>query len=74
MYRRQEVDEIIAYTDEYIEQIDWVTDMYQKQHDKWEKDNDSVFIHWQLDEDEPDEKLLFSDGKIIIETHLTLQE
>ena len=26
---RQEVDEIIAYTDEYIDQIDWVTDMYQ---------------------------------------------
>ena len=57
---RQEVDEIIAYTDEYIEQIDWVTDMYQKQYDKWEKDNDSVFIHWQLDEDEPDGKYYFS--------------
>ena len=57
---RQEVDEIIAYTDEYIEQIDWVTDMYQKQYDKWEKDNDSVFIHWQLDEDEPDGIYYFS--------------
>ena len=57
---RQEVDEIIAYTDEYIEQIDWVTDMYQKQYDKWEKDNDIVFIHWQLDEDEPDGKYYFS--------------
>ena len=57
---RQEVDEIIAYTDEYIEQIDWVTDMYQKQYDKWEKDNDSVFIHWQLDDEEPDGKYYFS--------------
>ena len=57
---RQEVDEIIAYTDEYIEQIDWVTDMYQKQYDKWEKDNDSIFIHWQLDEEEPDGKYYFS--------------
>ena len=57
---RQEVDEIIAYTDEYIEQIDWVTDMYQKQYDKWEKDNDSVFIYWQLDEAEPDGKYYFS--------------
>ena len=57
---RQEVDEIIAYTDEYIEQIDWVTDMYQEQYDKWEKDNDSVFIHWQLDEEEPDGKYYFS--------------
>ncbi|MEC8599681.1 MAG: EF-hand domain-containing protein [Bacteroidota bacterium] len=57
---RQEVDEIIAYTDEYIEQINWVTDMYQKQYDKWEKDNDSVFIYWQLDEDEPDGKYYFS--------------
>ena len=57
---RQEVDEIIAYTDEYIEQIDWVTDMYQKQYDKWEKDNDSVFIYWQLDDEEPDGKYYFS--------------
>ena len=57
---RQEVDEIIAYTDEYIEQIDWVTDMYQKQYDKWEKDNDSIFIYWQLDEAEPDGKYYFS--------------
>lgn len=57
---RQEVDEIIAYTDEYIEQIDWVTNMYQKQYDKWEKDNDSVFIYWQLDEEEPDGKYYFS--------------
>ena len=57
---RQEVDEIIAYTDEYIEQIDWITDMYQKQYDKWEKDNDSVFIEWQLDEEEPDGKYYFS--------------
>ncbi|MFL2601595.1 MAG: EF-hand domain-containing protein [Flavobacteriaceae bacterium] len=57
---RQEVDEIIAYTDEYIEQIDWVTDMYQKQYDRWEKDNDSTFIYWQLDEEEPDGKYYFS--------------
>tara|TARA_Y200000002_G_scaffold216097_1_gene178322 strand:- start:256 stop:1194 length:939 start_codon:yes stop_codon:yes gene_type:complete len=57
---RQEVDEIIAYTDEYIEQIDWVTDMYQKQYDKWEKDNDSIFIYWQIDEEEPDGKYYFS--------------
>ena len=57
---RQEVDEIIAYTDEYIEQIDWVTDLYQKQYDKWEKDNDSIFIYWQLDEAEPDGKYYFS--------------
>ena len=57
---RQEVDEIIAYTDEYIEQIDWITDMYQKQYDKWEKDNDSVFIEWQSDEEEPDGKYYFS--------------
>ena len=57
---RQEVDEIIAYTDEYIEQIDWVTDMYQKQYDKWEKDNDSIFIYWQSDDEEPDGKYYFS--------------
>jgi len=51
---------ISEYTDSYIEQIDWVTAMYQKQYDKWELDNDSVFIDFVEDEEEPDGKYYFA--------------
>ena len=57
---REEVEKIIEYTDAYIEQVDWVSELYQKQYNRWEKDNDSVFIDWQLDEEEPDGKYYFS--------------
>ena len=57
---REEIDKMIAYTDAYIEQVDWVTELYQKQYDKWEKDNDSIFIDYQDDEDEPSGKYYFS--------------
>ena len=51
---------ISSYTDDYIEQIEWVSAMYQKQYDRWEQDNDSVFIDFQIDEEEPDGKYYFS--------------
>ena len=51
---------ISEYTDSYIEQIDWVTAMYQKQYEKWELDNDSVFIDFVEDEEEPDGKYYFA--------------
>jgi len=57
---REEIDKMIAYTDAYIEQVDWVTELYQKQYDKWEKDNDSIFIDYQDDEEEPSGKYYFS--------------
>ena len=57
---REEVGKMIAYTDEYINQIDWVTALYQKQYDRWEKDNDSVFIDFMEDEEEPDGKYYFA--------------
>ncbi|MGB1635017.1 MAG: EF-hand domain-containing protein, partial [Flavobacteriaceae bacterium] len=57
---REEVGKMITYTDEYIGQIDWVTELYQKQYNRWEQDNDSVFIDWQLDEEEPDGKYYFA--------------
>ena len=57
---REEVEKIIEYTDAYIEQVDWVSELYQKQYNRWEKDNDSVFIDWQLDEEEPDGKYYFA--------------
>ncbi len=57
---REEIDKMIAYTDTYIEQVDWVTAMYQKQYDRWEEDNDSIFIDFQEDEEEPDGKYYFA--------------
>tara|TARA_Y100000389_G_C17422020_1_gene497287 strand:+ start:203 stop:1141 length:939 start_codon:yes stop_codon:yes gene_type:complete len=57
---REEIDKMITYTDAYIEQVEWVTELYQKQYDKWEKDNDSIFIDYQDDEDEPSGKYYFS--------------
>lgn len=56
---REEVDKMIAYTDEYIEENKWVSEMYRKQYDRWELDNDSIFIDFQEDEEEPDGKYYF---------------
>ena len=60
MNLREEVEKIIEYTDAYIEQVDWVSELYQKQYNRWEQDNDSVFIDFQLDEEEPDGKYYFA--------------
>ena len=57
---REEIDKMIAYTDTYIEQVDWVSALYQKQYDKWEKDNDSIFIDFMDDDEEPDGKYYFA--------------
>ena len=57
---REEVGKMIGYTEDYIEQIDWVTSMYRKQYDRWEEKNDSVFIDFIEDEEEPDGKYYFS--------------
>ena len=48
------------YTDNYIERIDLVSAMYRKQYDRWEIDNDSIFIDYQVDEKEPDGKYYFA--------------
>tara|TARA_A200000113_G_scaffold193122_1_gene182578 strand:+ start:247 stop:1185 length:939 start_codon:yes stop_codon:yes gene_type:complete len=57
---REEIDKMINYTDFYIEQINWVTELYQKQYNKWDQDNDSIFIDFQEDDEEPDGKYYFS--------------
>ena len=64
---REEIEKMIVYTDSYIEQIDWVTDMYQKQYDRWEEDNDSVFIDSQDDADEPNGKYYFSPMSLYVQ-------
>lgn len=48
------------YTDEYKEEIDWVTKLYQKQYHRWEVDNDSIFLDFMEDEEEPDGKYYFA--------------
>ena len=50
---RDEIEEMIEYTEVYAEELDWVVAMFTKQFLKWEKDNDSVFIDWW---DDPEDK------------------
>ena len=56
----EELYAMSSYTDFYLEQIDWVTEMYQKQYKRWEEDNDSIFIDFQEDDEEPDGKYYFA--------------
>jgi hypothetical protein len=51
---REEVDKIISYTDEYTENLEWAVGYYDKQYQKWEVDNDSVFVDSMEDDEEPD--------------------
>ncbi|MGD1980321.1 MAG: EF-hand domain-containing protein [Flavobacteriaceae bacterium] len=64
---REEIEKMIVYTDSYIEQIDWVTDMYQRQYDRWEEDNDSIFIDSQDDAGEPNGKYYFSPMSLYVQ-------
>jgi len=57
---REEIDNIIYYTDEYTENLSWIVDFYTKQYQKWEENNDNVFIDFMEDEEEPDGKYYFA--------------
>ena len=50
---RQEVDSLLVYANTYMEQIDWVSEMYLKQYVRWEDNNDSIFIDFIEDQEEP---------------------
>jgi len=41
---RDELKSMNFYTTEYKDQIEWVSDMYKKQYERWEIDNDSIFV------------------------------
>ena len=56
---REEIDQIILYTDEYTENLNWIVNFYIKQYEKWEQDDDNVFIDFMEDEKEPDGKYYF---------------
>ena len=50
---RDEIKEMIEYTDIYANEIEWVSEIFRKQFYRWEKDTDSAFIDWYEDtEDE----------------------
>ena len=48
---RDELIEMREYTQEYISQNEWVTDMYLQQYLRWEQDNDSIFLVHEEEDD-----------------------
>lgn len=48
---RNELTEMKVYTQEYIETNEWVTALYQEQYNRWEQDNDSIFIVYEEEEE-----------------------
>ena len=39
-----ELQDILVYTDEYIEGVTWFNDLFQRQYDRWGENSDSVFF------------------------------
>ena len=50
------MNDILIYSEGYKESTDLFAEGYKKQLDKWEVDNDSIFIDFIEDEEEPDGK------------------
>ena len=48
---RNELVEMKEYTEEYILQNEWVTNMYLEQYRRWEQDNDSIFLVYEEEDD-----------------------
>lgn len=48
---RNELIQMQEYTQEYINQNEWVTEMYREQYSRWEQDNDSIFLFYEEEED-----------------------
>ena len=48
---RNELIEMKEYTEEYILQNEWVTNMYLEQYRRWEQDNDSIFLIYDDEDD-----------------------
>jgi hypothetical protein len=51
---------VSEYTDEYIVQTDFVLPMYEKQYNRWDIDNDSIFIDFFVDEKAPNGKFYYA--------------
>ena len=48
---RNELLEMKEYTQEYIETNEWVTALYQEQYNRWEQENDSIFIVYEEEQE-----------------------
>lgn len=48
---RDELMQMREYTQEYVAQNEWVTDMYLQQYRRWEEDNDSIFLVYEEEDD-----------------------
>ncbi|MEL0225457.1 MAG: hypothetical protein VW912_02120, partial [Flavobacteriaceae bacterium] len=48
---RNELIQMQEYTQEYIAQNEWVTEMYREQYRRWEQDNDSIFLFYEEEDD-----------------------
>ncbi len=57
---RDEIEKIILYTDDYTENLNMIAEYYNRQYEKWEQDDENIFIDFQEDEDEPDGKYYFA--------------
>ena len=57
---RDEIEKIILYTDDYTENLNMIAEYYNRQYEKWEQDDEYIFIDFQEDEDEPDGKYYFA--------------
>ena len=56
---RDEIDNMIKYTDEYIESFEWVATRFDEQYAKWEVENDSIFLTYEIDEEMPEGKYYY---------------
>ena len=48
---RDELMDMREYTQGYVAQNEWVTDMYLQQYRRWEEDNDSIFLVYEEEDD-----------------------
>ncbi|MEL0186893.1 MAG: hypothetical protein VW864_06060 [Flavobacteriaceae bacterium] len=53
------LDNILEYSKEYKEENTFVGDLFKKQFDLWEIDNDSIFLDFFDDDEDPDGKYYF---------------
>ena len=51
MNLRDELKSMQSYTQEYIGDNEWVTELYRQQYNRWEQDNDSIFIFYEEDQE-----------------------
>ena len=51
------LESVILYSKSYKENVNWIAEMYQKQFDKWEVNNDSIYLEYV---DDPEGRFYYS--------------